>query len=67
MVKHYEFFILKTPNKRELQQNAINHLSDVDFKIYIKIDKKCTAKSYSFLGKTTWNKCVINYDYWWLD
>ena len=26
------FFIMKIPNKRELQQIAINHSSDVDFK-----------------------------------
>ena len=26
------FFIMKIPNKRELQQIAYNHLSDIDFK-----------------------------------
>ena len=25
------FFIMKIPNKRELQQIAFNHLSDIDF------------------------------------
>ena len=43
------FFILKIPNKRELQQIALNHSSDIDFKDFIKIYKKCTAKLYPFL------------------
>ena len=37
------YFILKIPNKRELQQIALNHSSDIDFKDFIKIYKKCTA------------------------
>ena len=43
------FFIMKIPNKRELQQIAISHSSDIDFKDFIKIYKKCTDKPYSFL------------------
>ena len=43
------FFIMKIPNKRELQQIALNHSSDIDFKDFMKIYKKCTAKPYSFL------------------
>ena len=31
------FFIMKIPNKRELQQIALNHSSDIDFKEFIKI------------------------------
>ena len=42
------FFIMKIPNKRELQQIALNHSSDIDFKDFIKIFKKCTAEPYSF-------------------
>ena len=42
------FFIMKIPNKRELQQIALNHLSDIDFKDFIKIYKKCTAEPYPF-------------------
>ena len=30
------YFIMKIPNKRELQQIAFNHLSDIDLLIYIK-------------------------------
>ena len=42
------FFITRIPNKRELQQIALNHSSDIDFKDFIKIYKKCTAEPYSF-------------------
>ena len=31
--------IMKIPNKRELQQIALNHSSDIDFKDFIKIVK----------------------------
>ena len=41
-------FIMKIPNKRELQQIAINHSSDIDFKDFIKIYKKCINTPYSF-------------------
>ena len=44
------FFIMKIPNKRELQQIPLNHSTDIDFKDFIKIYKKCTAEPYSFLG-----------------
>ena len=42
------FLIMKLPNKRELQQIAINHSSDIAFKDFIKIYEKCTAQKYSF-------------------
>ena len=37
---------MKTPNKRELQQTALNHSSDIDFKDFIKIYKKYTAEPF---------------------
>ena len=43
------FFIMKIPNKRELQQTAINHSSDINTKDSINIYEKCTDKPYSFL------------------
>ena len=43
------FFIMKIPNKRQLQQIALNHTSDICSKDFIKIYKKCTAEPYSFL------------------
>ena len=47
------FFIMKIPNKRELQQIAVSHSSDIDFKDFINIYKKCTDKPYSFLVNDT--------------
>ena len=41
------FFIMKFPNKRELQQITLNHSSDIDFKDYIKIYKIYIAEPYS--------------------
>ena len=43
------FFIMKIPNEREPQQITLNHSSDIDFKDFIKIYKKCTAEPYTFL------------------
>ena len=40
---------MKIPNKRELQQIAINHSSDKDIKDFVRIFKKCTNEPYSFL------------------
>ena len=47
------FFIMKIPNKRELQRIALNHSSDIDFKDFMKIYKKYTAEPYSFLVSDT--------------
>ena len=44
------FFAMKIPNKRELQQIALNHSSDIDFKDFMKIYKKCTAEPCSFFS-----------------
>ena len=40
---------MKIPNKKELQQIALNHSSDINFKDFIKIYKKYTAEPYSYL------------------
>ena len=47
------FFIMKIPNKRELQQISINHSSDINTKDFIEIYRKCTDKRYSFLVMDT--------------
>ena len=44
-----QFFISKIPNKRELQQIAINHSSDINTKDFANIYRKCTDEPYSFL------------------
>ena len=43
-------FMMKVLNKREPQQNALNHSSDINFKDFIKIYKSYTAEPYSFLA-----------------
>ena len=47
------FFIMKIPHKRQLPQIAISHSSDIDFKDFVNIYKKCTDKLYSFLVNDT--------------
>ena len=47
------FFIMKISNKRKLQQIAISHSPDIDFKDFINIYKKCTDEPYSFLVSDT--------------
>ena len=42
------YFIVKIPNKRELQQIAINHSSDIDFKYFMKIYENLLQKSILF-------------------
>ena len=44
---------MKIPNKRELQQIALNHSSDIDFKDFMKIYKKCTTEPHLFLVNDT--------------
>ena len=36
-------------SKRELQNIAINHSADIDYKDFLKIYRNCTRKPYSFL------------------
>ena len=43
------YFVMRNTNKRELQQLAFNHSSDIDFQDFMNFYKKCTAKPYSFL------------------
>ena len=40
---------MKIPNKKELQQIALNHSSDTYFKDFMNHYKKCTPKPYTFL------------------
>ena len=47
------FFIAKIPNKRELQQIAINHSSDISTKDFANIYRKCTDEPYSFFVNDT--------------
>ena len=47
------YFIMKIPNKRELQQITSNHLCDIDFKELMKLYKDYTKEPYSFLVSNT--------------
>ena len=40
---------MKIRYRQEAKQIAFNHPSDIDFKDFINLYKKCTAKLYSFL------------------
>ena len=45
-----QFFIMKIPNKRELQQAALNQSSDIDFKDFMKIYLKIYCKTTFFFS-----------------
>ena len=42
------YFIMKIPTKQQLQQITFTHSSDIDFKGFMNLYKKSTAKPYSF-------------------
>ena len=44
-----DYLIMKINSKRELQNIAINHSTDIDYKDFVKIYRECTKKLYSFL------------------
>ena len=47
------FFITKILSKRELQQIAIYHSSDISNEDFVNIYRKCTAEPYSFFVNDT--------------
>ena len=59
---HYILF--KLNNKRKLQNIAINHSSDIDYKDFIKIYRYCTRELYNFLtiDKTKDKTFIKNFD-----
>ena len=48
-----QHFIMKIPNKRELQQISSNQSSEIDFKDIMKVYKDYTEETYSFLVNDT--------------
>ena len=40
---------MKISNKRKLQNIAINHSVDIDYKDFLKIYRECTKKPFNFL------------------
>ena len=47
------YLIMKIHNKRKLQQIAIDHSADIDYKDFLKIYRNCTNEPYSFLAIDT--------------
>ena len=43
------YFIMKTNNKKELQNIAINHSADIGYQNFMKIYRECTKEPYTFL------------------
>ena len=43
------YFIMKINNKRELQNIAINHSADVDYKDFMKTYRECTNEPFNFM------------------
>ena len=43
--------IMKINNKKELQNIAINHSADIDYKDFVKIYRECTKELYFFFLK----------------
>ena len=40
---------MKINNRKELQNIAVNHSADIDYKDFINIYRECTREPYSFL------------------
>ena len=43
------YLIMKISNRKDLQQTAIDHSADIDYKSFLKIYKNCKKEPYSFL------------------
>ena len=52
-LKATHYFIMKIPNKRELQQISSNHSSDIAFKDFIKLYQDYTKDTFSVLVNHT--------------
>ena len=53
------YLIMMIHNKRKLQQTAVNHSVDIDYKDFMKIYRKCTSEPYSFLTIDTRYQLII--------
>ena len=43
------YLIMEINNKRELQNTAINHSADIDYKDFMKIYRECAKEPFNFL------------------
>ena len=48
-LNYTHYIIFKLNNKRELQNIAINHSADIDYKDFVNIYRDCTKEPYNFL------------------
>ena len=48
-MNYTHYIIFKLNNERELQNIAINHSADIDYKDFVKIYRNCTNEPYKFL------------------
>ena len=53
------YFILKINNRKELQNIAINHSTDIDYKDFMKIYRECTKEPFNFLTIDTTLPAII--------
>ena len=58
---------MKIPNKRELQQIALNHSSDIDFKDFMNIYKKHTKEPTNQVFLKTFNSGFQEVKEWFTD
>ena len=58
------YFIMKVPNKREIQQIASIHLSEIDFKDFMKLYKDYTKEPYSLLVNDTTLPSDNRFGFW---
>ena len=56
------YFIMEIPNKRELQQIASNHSSDIEFKDFMKLYKDYTKEPFSLLVNDSTFHQIIHQD-----
>ena len=47
------YLIMKTNNRKEFQNIAINHSADIDYKNFMKIYRECTTETFNFLTINT--------------
>ena len=47
------YLIMKINNRKELQNIAINHSADIDYKDFMKIYRECTKEPFNFLTSDT--------------
>ena len=58
-------FVMKVPNKQNLQKTAFLNSSDINFKDFMNLYKKCTAKSCFFVVVVVINPTLASGNHLW--